>query len=190
MRSMSVVGILWLTAHLLRAASPPKESISSLMIWAAATGTRSSLISRWMAFGAMILMPGGSTPRRSISRRASSIDSRRMIRAVPSTPSRLSLNQGKKLQALRLVGAESSPHRRGDDGGPGLLHAAHGHTGVLRLDNDSHCPGRKPLHDGIRDLGSESLLELRATGEKLNHPRQLADPHYLSPRDIGDVRPA
>src|SRR5262249_52271685 len=57
----------------------------------------------------------------------------------------------------------------------GLLHAPHRHAEVLGLDHDSDAIWIERVHDRLRDLARELLLDLRPPREPLDHPRQLAD---------------
>src|SRR5207344_1820300 len=101
------------------------------------------------------------------------------IRALP--PNCLSASyQRKKLIARREVVAEHAEHRRSEHGGVLLLNAAHHHAQVARLDHHAHALGVDRLHDDLRDLVGETLLELEAPRVDVHQSRELAHAEHLA----------
>ena len=66
-----------------------------------------------------------------------------------------------------------------------LLHAAHLHAQVLRLNHNHHSQRVQRALDTILDLGSQSLLYLQSAGKNVHHACNLAQSCYAS---VGDVR--
>ena len=65
-----------------------------------------------------------------------------------------------------------------------LLHPAHHHAGVARLEHHGHPVGAEVLHHGVRHLIGESLLDLEPAGEDIHHPRDLGQTHH---RTVGQI---
>lgn len=88
-----------------------------------------------------------------------------------------------------LLGPEAPKHGRGDCRRSRLLYTAHRHAHVSTvsdtrcehsrsLHDHGHSPRPNSLHDSHRDLLSQALLHLQATGECLRNPSKLAQPQH------------
>ena len=58
---------------------------------------------------------------------------------------------------------------------------------MLGLDDHAHALGFSHLHDGLRDLGGEGLLDLQPAGEHVHQSRHLGEADYLAGGNIGHV---
>ena len=59
---------------------------------------------------------------------------------------------------------------------------------MLRLQENHNPLGLEFIHERIRNLGGQPLLELKALGIDLQGPGNLAEPYHLAVGDIGDRR--
>src|SRR5271168_5089663 len=76
-------------------------------------------------------------------------------------------NEGEKLASGALL-TEDAAHRRGHSGGILLLHAAHHHAQVARLDHHADALRGDRRLDRIRDLLRQPLLHLEAAGKNVD----------------------
>src|SRR5262249_39369086 len=99
----------------------------------------------------------------------------------------LQSNQGEKLHASCRVGKEDAVElaRRGPR--PGLLHPTITHAKVLALHDHCHALRLQMRLDGVGDLLRELLLHLKALGEHVDHPGELAESDDAPVRDVADV---
>ncbi|MNE13941.1 hypothetical protein D3C80_1067960 [compost metagenome] len=58
---------------------------------------------------------------------------------------------------------------------------------MRRVQQDGHAARLQVRFDGLDDVVGQGLLVLQATGEDLDHARQLGDAHHLLARQIGDI---
>src|SRR5438093_1528250 len=95
---------------------------------------------------------------------------------VASTGGALRAAPANQLQGLGPgpgVAAEPSTHGRGHRDRPGLLHAAHGHTEVFRLDEHEDAPRLERLLQRVGDLRGEPLLHLKLLRQQIHEPGHL-----------------
>ena len=69
---------------------------------------------------------------------------------------------------------------------PGFAHAAHRCAQVRRLDDDAHAERLQPLHEQVRDLLGEALLDLEAAGVHVDDARDLGQADDAAVGDVGD----
>src|SRR5690606_30444622 len=94
-------------------------------------------------------------------------------------------DEAHRLGARRAV-AHLAAHGRRDGPRARLAHAAHRHAQVLALDDDDGPARLQVLHERVRDLGREALLDLRAPRVHLDEARELGQARD-APVDVGDV---
>src|SRR5262245_47335304 len=92
-----------------------------------------------------------------------------------------------ELHARFLPRSEAAEHRARDRARVLLLHAAHQHAHVLRLDDDTDAERGDLVVDRLGDLRGEPLLHLQPPAEDLDHSGDLAQPDDLLVREIRDV---
>ena len=66
-----------------------------------------------------------------------------------------------------------------------LLHTAHGHAHVLRLDYNSHAQGVQRVLYATLNLLGETFLHLKTAGVSIHHTGNLAEAYYGAVWDIG-----
>src|ERR1700722_7085327 len=96
-------------------------------------------------------------------------------------------NQGKEFRTRFFFVAEAAQHGRGDGGGMLLFHAAHHHAEMTGFDDHANTLGLDYFLNGLGDLGGETLLNLKATGEQFDEPRNFAETDDAALGNIGDV---
>src|SRR6516165_3184844 len=84
-------------------------------------------------------------------------------------------DKGEKLGSGGDGSSKTSQHRRGGHHRVLLLNPSHHHAQVLSLDGDTHAVCFDRLHDEVRNLIGEALLNLQASRIHVLHARQLAD---------------
>src|SRR5687767_7488375 len=114
----------------------------------------------------------------STSGKASHSDER--LRGAPG-------NEGQKLLSGSEVVAENAGYRRGHHGRVLLLHAAHHHAEMARLDHHAHAFGIDRFHDLARNVLGESLLKLQPARVDVDQPRKLAHAEHLAIRDVTNM---
>src|SRR3954470_3001564 len=124
-----------------------------------------------------------SPMRRAIVQASSSSRANGTLRRAPA-------NQCQELLARRQMIAEHAEHRGRHHGRVLLLHPAHHHAEVARLDHDRDALRVDRLHDDLRDLLGEPLLELQAARVEIDEPRELAYAEHLAVRQVADVAAA
>src|SRR5690606_22859460 len=107
--------------------------------------------------------------------------------APPSADDAIGHREPEELLARPEVLQEDAAHRAGDRLRVLLLHAAHHHAQVVRLDDHPHARGPQRVPHRLRDLVRHPLLHLQPTSEDLDDPRQLREADDLAVRDVGDV---
>src|SRR3989338_2132042 len=84
-----------------------------------------------------------------------------------------SADQAQELGPRGALFTEQPQHARGRHDGILLLHPAHHHTQMPRLDDNPDPFGADLLHERLGDLPCEVLLHLQAAGKNIDHPRDL-----------------
>src|SRR3981081_2311866 len=92
-----------------------------------------------------------------------------------------------ELGACARVLAKRAEHAGGDQLPSGFLYAAHLHTEVARLDDDTDTLRQQGSAESFRNLFGHAFLELKPVSEDADQPRDLAQAHHLSPRQVSDV---
>src|SRR6266849_3860984 len=112
------------------------------------------------------------------------------LRKFPANPNLLLVlpHQGQKLIARLLVFPERSQHRAGHRLPMLLLHPAHLHAQVPRLNDHSDSLRRDFVLESARDLAGHALLNLQSPRVHVHQPRHLAQANHLLARQIRHVR--
>src|SRR5207237_6988357 len=109
---------------------------------------------------------------------------------APAVASSVLAENLEELDTRGLSVEEQAAVRRGHDLRARLLHTPHRHAEVLRLADHRDAGRMELLHQDVRNLAGEALLELQPTGVDLHHTRQLADADHAPPWDVADVEAA
>ena len=99
-------------------------------------------------------------------------------------------DQRQKLLTRRERLAECAEHRRCDHHRILLLHAAHHHAQMARFDHHAHALRVDRIHDCLRDLLGQPLLQLQPARVHVDQTRELADAEDRAARDVADVAAA
>ena len=78
--------------------------------------------------------------------------------------------ESEKFAAGTGSGAQGAEHGRSDCGRAGGAHAAQGHAGMFGADHDTDRAGLKVIGEPVSNLLGQTLVNLRAAGEVLDHP--------------------
>src|ERR1043166_9389884 len=105
------------------------------------------------------------------------------VRSMPASD-----EESEKLRARPGVLLERTQEARSLHGGILFLHATHHHAEVLRFDHNGYASWMKRLHQRIRDLNREVLLDLESAREHVDDARDLGETNHLSVGNVSDMR--
>jgi hypothetical protein len=83
--------------------------------------------------------------------------------------------------------AQGAPRRERHGAALGLSNSSGGHTTVDGIQHDKDPSWSETVHESLRDLLGEALLELRARAKSFNHTSYLAKPDDSALGNIGDM---
>src|SRR5690606_13149672 len=204
--SVSASGASWKTPAALTSASTARPSSTSSS-WptrrCTAPGSETSAGIAWPPTSSAAARSAAS-PRATITTAAPAARARRAVSrpipreapvtrtvrpwsAPPSTDDAIGHREPQELLARLQVLQEDARRGAGDRLRVLLLHAAHHHAQVVRLDDDAHALGPQRVPHRLRDLVRHPLLHLEPPREDLDDARQLRQADDLAVRDVGDV---
>src|SRR5207249_1426066 len=99
------------------------------------------------------------------------------------------VHQPQEFVARLRVLQQGAPERARDGLGVLFLDAAHHHTEVVRLDHHPHAAGIEHLHQRVRHLVGEALLDLEPACEHLDDAWNLREADQAAVGQVRDVRP-
>lgn len=96
-------------------------------------------------------------------------------------------NEFKELITRGRVAAEAAEHGGCYHAGVLFFHTAHHHAEMLRFNHHTNAFRGNRIHQGGGNFVGKTFLDLEASGEVIDNPRQLTDAQYLAFGNIADM---